>query len=256
MPTWNAEQYLRFADERTRPCRDLTQAIALEAPRRIVDLGCGPGNSTAVLAARWPEAEVVGLDSSEAMIAAARREAPRGTWVLGDIASWTSATPFEIVFSNAALQWVPDHATTFSRLFAQVARGGALAVQMPCNPDAEAHEAMRLIAARPTWRPYFSAGVREWHVHPSAFYYDALAPPAARLDLWETEYLHVMPNPLAIVEWYRGTGLRPFLDPLPNEATRRRFLDEYLEAITAAYPVRPDGRVLLPFRRLFVIAYR
>jgi trans-aconitate 2-methyltransferase len=256
MPTWNADQYLRFANERTRPCRDLAAAILLEAPRRIVDLGCGPGNSTAVLAARWPGAAIVGLDSSEAMIAAARKDAPERTWILGDIASWTNDAPFDLVFANAALQWVPDHARTYPRLFAQVAPGGALAVQVPCNFDAKAHEAMRAIAARPAWRPYFGSGVREWNVHPSSFYYDLLAPHAARLDVWETEYLHVLPNASAIVDWYKGTGLRPFLEPLPDEGVRERFLAEYLEAVTAAYPAQSDGRVLFPFRRLFVVAYR
>jgi trans-aconitate 2-methyltransferase len=255
VPTWNADQYLRFADERTRPCRDLAAAVALAAPRRIVDLGCGPGNSTAVLAARWPAAEIVGLDSSDAMIAAARRDAPERTWILGDIASWTG-DPFDLVFSNAALQWVPDHARVYPRLLAQVAPGGALAVQMPCNFDASAHEAMRAIAARPEWRHHFSGGVREWHVHPAPFYYDVLAPHASRVDLWETEYFHVMPGPAAIVEWYKGTGLRPFLDPLPDEAARQRFLADYLDAVTTAYPSQSDGRVVFPFRRLFVIAYR
>src|SRR4051812_10810895 len=123
MPTWNAGQYLRFADERTRPCRDLAGALTLSAPRRIIDLGCGPVNSTAVLAARWPEAEITGLDSAEPMIAAARRDAPARTWIVGDIGAWTSEAPLDLVFSNAALQWVGDHAATFPRLLAQVAEG-------------------------------------------------------------------------------------------------------------------------------------
>jgi trans-aconitate 2-methyltransferase len=255
MPTWNAGQYLRFAGERTRPCRDLVGAIALDAPRRIIDLGCGPGNSTAVLAGRWPEAEVIGLDSSDAMIAAARRDAPQRTFVAGDIATWTSEAPFDLVFSNAALHWVPDHAATYPRLFSHVAPGGALASQVPYNGASPAHEAMRTVAARPAFRHRFSGGVREWHVHPASFYYDVLAPRAARIDIWETEYLQVMPDAGAIVEWYKGTGLRPFLDLLPEEAERTAFLAEYLEAIRAAYPPQPDGRVLFPFRRLFVVAY-
>jgi trans-aconitate 2-methyltransferase len=256
MPTWNAGQYLRFADERTRPCRDLAAAVALEAPRRVVDLGCGPGNSTAVLAARWPDAEIVGLDSSEAMIAAARGDAPQRTWIVGDIATWTGEARSDLVFSNAALQWVRDHDAVYPRLLSQVAPGGALAVQVPYNLVAEAHEAMREVAARPAWRAHFGEKVREWHVHPAAFYYDLLSPLATRIDLWETEYLHVMPDAAAIVEWYKGTGLRPFLDRLPEEADRQRFLGDYLEAVTAAYPARRDGRVLFPFRRLFLIAYR
>jgi len=256
MPTWSAAQYLRFADERTRPCRDLAAAIALPAPRRVFDLGCGPGNSTAVLATRWPDAEITGLDSSEAMIAAARRDAPLRTWIVGDIASWTAGEPVDLVFSNAALQWVPGHDTVYPHLLSQLAPSGALAAQVPCNMGAPAHEAMREVAARPAWRRHFPGAVREWHVHPSAFYYDTLAPLAARLDIWETEYLHVLPDAAAIVEWYKGSGLRPFLDALPDEADRHRFLAGYLEAVTAAYPAQGDGRVLFPFRRLFVIAYR
>lgn len=256
MPTWNAGQYLRFADERTRPCRDLAAAVAVEAPARIVDLGCGPGNSTAQLAARWPAAEIVGIDNSEAMLAAARRDAPQQSWRLGDIGSWTSEQPVDLVFSNAAVQWVPDHASTLPRLLAQATAGGALAVQMPCNFDADAHKTMRTIAASRAWRGHFVGGVREWHVHPASFYYDVLSPHATRLDIWETEYLHVMSGPTAIVEWYKGTGLRPFLDPLPDDATRQRFLAEYLEAITVAYPAQSDGCVLFPFRRLFLIAYK
>jgi trans-aconitate 2-methyltransferase len=256
MPTWNAGQYLRFADERTRPCRDLAAAVALEAPRRIVDLGCGPGNSTAVLAARWPAAEILGIDSSEAMIAAARRDAPDRAWVVGDIASWSADEPYDLVFANAALHWVPDHAAQYPRLLAQAAPGGALAAQVPHNQDSPAHEAMRAVAARPAWQTHFAGGVRQWHVHPVDFYYDLLAPRASRLDLWETEYLHVMADAAAIVEWYKGTGLRPFLDRLPDDAARKAFLDEYREAVAEAYPPRPDGRLLFPFRRLFLIAYR
>lgn len=256
MPTWDAGQYLRFADERSRPCRDLVAALALEAPRRIVDLGCGPGNSADVLAARWPGAEVVGLDSSAAMIAAAHRSAPERAWILGDIATWTPDAPVDLVFSNAALHWVPDHAAVVPRLFAQVAPGGAFASQVPCNAGAAAHAAMREVAARAEWRGCFGGDLPRWQVHEAAFYYDLLAPLAARVDLWETEYLHVLPDAAAIVEWYRGSSLRPFLDALPDEPAQRRFLADYHAAVAALYPPRRDGRVLLPFRRLFTIAYR
>jgi trans-aconitate 2-methyltransferase len=256
MPTWNAAQYLRFAGERTRACRDLAAAVSLDAPRRIVDLGCGPGNSTAVLAGRWPEAEIVGLDSSEAMIATARKDAPGRTFVVGDIATWTSDAPLDLVFSNAALHWVHPHGTVYPRLLAQVAPGGAFAVQVPNNLGAAAHDAMRKVAAHPAWRDHFSDPVHEWYVHPAAFYYDLLSPLASRVDLWETEYLHVLPDAAAIVEWYKGSGLRPFLDRLADEGDRERFLAEYLEAVAAACPAQRDGRVLLPFRRLFLVAYR
>jgi trans-aconitate 2-methyltransferase len=264
MPHWDASQYLRFAEERTRPCRDLAAQIAIPSPRQVIDLGCGPGNSTEVLAERWPEAELTGLDSSTEMIEAARlnqssRKWPSLKWVVGDIANWAAVEerPCDVVFSNAALQWVPDHTTLFPRLMAQVAPGGALAVQVPNNIDAPAHSIARQLAASDHWRSHFPAtGVREWHVHDSGFYYDLLAPYSARIDLWETEYLHVLPAAEAIVEWYKGTGLRPFLETLSSAEDREKFLAAYLEQIRTAYPPRVDGRVLFPFRRLFLIAYK
>jgi trans-aconitate 2-methyltransferase len=258
-PAWDAGQYLQFADERIRPCRELAVRIALAAPRTVIDLGCGPGNSTQVLAERWPSADLTGLDSSAEMLEAARRSAPRRCWVAAEIGAWAAANdqPFDIVFSNAALQWVPDHGVIFPRLFAHLAPGGALAVQMPNNGDAPAHRAARSLAASPVWRDQFPAGgIREWRVHPAEFYYDLLAADDAKIDLWETEYLQVMSGAEAIVEWYKGTGLRPYLSALTNADDRQEFLGAYLEAIRSAYPVRTDGRVLFPFRRLFLIAYR
>ena len=259
MPTWNPDLYLRFADERTRPCRDLVARVAIDSPQRIVDLGCGPGNSTQVLTERWPEANTIGLDSSNEMIAAARHDYPSQTWLCDDIVKWavTDSQEFDVVFSNAALQWVPDHATTFPQLVKKVKRGGAFAMQVPGNMNASAHHLMRELSTSATWKKRFpAAGVREWHVLDLPAYYDILAPYSVRIDAWETEYFQVLPSAEAIVEWYRGTGLRPFLDALPSEDDREQFTHNYLQQIRAAYPTRPSGHVLFPFRRLFVIAYR
>jgi len=259
MATWNADQYLRFADERTRPCRDLAERISVTPVRRAIDLGCGPGNSTIVLAERWPEAELTGLDSSVDMIDAARQAGQSARWIVGDITTWAEGDDglYDVVFSNAALQWVENHAEVLGRLMTHVAAGGALAVQMPGNYDGIAHRLMRELAASSAWRDRFpSDGVREWHVHDAPYYYDALAPHAERVDLWETEYVHVLPGPQAIVDWYKGTGLRPFLQALPTEADRERFAADYLEQIRPAYASRTDGRVLFPFRRIFMVAYR
>ncbi len=252
MPDWKPEQYLKFAAERTQPCRDLAARVAIENPRRVIDLGCGPGNSTEVLAARWPEAELTGLDSSAEMIAKARAAHPGGAGYPATSRSGrTARTRFDVVFSNAAMQWVPDHRSAFPRLLEHVAPGGALAVQMPANFEAEAHTLMRAVASRyPA-----TAGVREWFTHDTGFYYDSLAPLAARIDLWSTEYIHVMEGPEKIVEWYAGSGMRPFLDALSTDADREAFTADYLAAIRHAYPARPDGRVLFPFRRLFIVAY-
>ena len=254
MPTWNSEQYLKFAAERTQPAVDLAARVRMDAPARVMDLGCGPGNSTAVLARRWPGAQVEGLDSSAAMIATARADFPQGTWHTGDIATWTAQPGYDVVFSNAALQWVPDHARLLPRLLAQVAPGGALAMQVPSNMDAPAHARMRELGASAAWRGKFSQAVREWYVETPEAYYDILAGVAARVDLWVTEYQHELAGPEALVEWYRGTGLRPWLDALADPGEQEKFMADYLEAIRPDYPRRKDGKVLFPFRRLFLVA--
>jgi trans-aconitate 2-methyltransferase len=256
MPSWDSAQYLKFNDERTRPAIDLAARIALPEAKRIVDLGCGPGNSTAVVARRWPEAQVLGLDSSPAMIAAAQRDHPKWAWRVADIANWSDDGRYDVVFSNAALQWVPNHAEAIPRIFDRVAEGGALAVQVPANIDATPHRLMREIAAQPSWRDFFPEMPREWAVASPEFYYDTLARIAARVELWLTDYIHILDGPSAIVEWYRGTGLRPWLEALPSPEEQARYLADYGKAITEAFPTQSDGRVLFPFRRLFFIAYR
>jgi trans-aconitate 2-methyltransferase len=256
MPTWNPSQYLKFDDERTRPCRDLVARIQLKNPRRIIDLGCGPGNSTQVLAERWPDAQITGLDSSEQMIRNATEKYPHQNWALGDIPQWSAREPFDLVFSNAAYNWVPDHARVMPHLLQQVAPGGVFAFQVPANINAPAHELMRSTASSDKWRSHFPEKIREWYAHDLAFYYETLVDDSSHLDLWTTEYQHILNGPEAIVEWYKGTGLRPFLDHLADENARRSFLADYLKEIEKAFPRRKDGRVLFPFQRLFVIATR
>lgn len=259
MPTWNPEQYLKFADERSRPCRDLAARIAVNAPRLVIDLGCGPGNSAQVLAERWPEARITGLDSSPDMISAARESQTNCEWRQGDAAAWaaTSNETFDVVFSNAAMHWLPDHGKFFPQLFGRVAPGGALAVQMPMTNDTPPHRLLREIAKSPEWKAKFPAGdVREWHAHDEAFYYNALADAAKRTDIWVTEYLHVLPNVSGIVEWYKGSGMRPFLEALQTDSDRQEFTAEYLHRLEPHYKPQKNGRVLFPFRRIFVIAYR
>jgi trans-aconitate 2-methyltransferase len=260
MPTWSAEQYLKFADERTRPCRDLAARIAVPDVRRVIDLGCGPGNSTEVLASRWPDAEIIGFDSSSAMLETARKAQPGREWVQGDIVEWANddrGSRYDVVFANASLQWIPDHAGNFPRLLRRVAPGGAFAAQLPGNHEGPTHQLMRDIAASASWKRSFPSGkVREWHSSDLDYYYDALAPHAARLDIWETSYLHIFSGAEDIVEWYKGSGMRPYLEAIDSEAERNRFMAEYLAGIRGLYPPRSNGRVLFPFRRLFMIAYR
>jgi trans-aconitate 2-methyltransferase len=190
------------------------------------------------------------------MLAAARAAYPAGLWREADIAGWTADRAFDVVFSNAALQWVPNHATVFPHLLRQVADGGALAVQVPDNFDAPPHRAMRSIAQSAAWRSRFTGAPREWHVHPREFYYDILSPQVRTLDIWTTEYVHLLADVDHIVDWYRGTGLRPWLDALPSESDRERFIADFRAVLAQEFQPRAGGDVLFPFRRLFLVAYR
>jgi trans-aconitate 2-methyltransferase len=252
MHEWDAGQYLRFAGERTRPAVDLVARIGLEAPRRVVDLGCGPGNSTAILRARWPEAEVTGIDTSSDMLAQARRDHAGIAFEQGNIAEWQPPLPYDLVFSNAAVQWVGDHERLIPRLLAAVAPGGNLAVQMPRNHDFATHALMRQVAAEGPWAPRLADARDPSPVKTPEFYYDLLATRAS-VVIWETNYIQMMDSIAAIIDWLRGTGLGPFLARLTADE-RPRFLDRYAELLAGAYPQRSDGKIMLPYPRLFFIA--
>lgn len=256
MPQWDADLYLRFAGERTQPAIDLIQRIQLRAPQRIIDLGCGPGNSTAALRRRWPEATIIGLDTSIPMLETARQEYPNGIWEVGDAGSWRAAEPFDLVFSNAMLHWLPDPEGTCRHWLDQLRPGGALAVQVPAHYDSPVHRQTLEVANHPAWSDRMQ-GARIAATHRSpAFFYDVLVPLVSRLDLWETIYYHALAGPEGVVEWFRGTGLRPFLAALSSDEERQLFEHMLLQRYTAAYPRRPNGQVLFPFRRLFFVAYR
>ncbi len=259
MPTWNPQQYGAFLDSRTRPSSDLVQRLQHLKPHRIVDLGCGPGNSTVVCAKQWPDAAIIGIDNSPDMIAAATTAYPDRSWKVDDIGAWASTppdpdAPVDLIFSSAALQWVPNHAMLFPQLIGKLAPGGALAAQMPAY-EAPPNRIMREMAAAPHWRDHFPDGRSdEWLNHPLPFYYDALAPIAKWLDLWSTEYLQIVKTVDGIVEWYKGTGLRPYLDRIPNEPDRHCFLAEFRDRLEPYYPRARNGQVLFPFRRIFIVA--
>ncbi|HLI84966.1 MAG TPA: methyltransferase domain-containing protein, partial [Bryobacteraceae bacterium] len=214
MPKWDAEQYLKFGDERTQPVRDLIGRIQLPGPRRIMDLGCGPGNSTAELRKRWRAAQVAGLDSSAEMIGRAREAFPEGMWIPGDAAGWTAGEPYDLVFSNAMLQWVKNHEEVCPRLLAQVAEGGALAFQVPAHYDSPLHREILDVSRDPEWADRMAAARTALTNHPPEFYYELFEGRASRLDIWETVYYHVLAGPEAVLEWFRGSGLRPFLETL------------------------------------------
>lgn len=251
---WDADHYLQFGDERTRPAADLVARIDLSGPTSIVDLGCGPGNSTQLLREHWPHARVLGLDSSAEMVASARSTYPDGDWLEADIGTWSPEGSFDLIFSNAALQWLPDHAALLRRLFGFVSQGGALAFQIPSDMYSPVRTFIHEIADDFAWRERMAGPRGALTMEPPAAYYDALAASARALDVWETEYNHVMEGPRAIVEWISSTGLRPFLAGLdPDE--QAEFVSRLEAKVDSGYEARVDGRVLFPFRRLFVIAY-
>ncbi len=256
MAEWNPSLYSRFEDERTRPARELLARVPLGEARCAVDLGCGPGNSTELLAARFPGALTIGTDNSKPMLESARKRLPGVRFDLSDIANWQPETPPDLIYANASLQWVPGHETLIPRLFGSLAPGGVLAIQMPDNRDEPTHRSMREVGAMQPWAA--SIGDIEklrTAILPLAAYYDLLAPVAAEVDVWHTIYQHRMESPQAIVDWVSGTGLKPFVEPL-DEASKASFLAEYLRRIGDAYPARADGKLLLAFPRMFIVAQR
>jgi trans-aconitate 2-methyltransferase len=256
MADWNAKQYLKFEDERTRPARDLLAQIPLAQARRVYDLGCGPGNSTELLVARYSHAHVIGVDSSSDMLRQARERLPACQFVQADLTKWSAPADADILYSNATFQWVPDHLSVLKRLLEGLKTGGVLAVQMPDNTNEPSHVWMREVANEPQWQDIISRTAFERADLPSpGDYYDALKPSSARLDIWHTHYQHALADTEAIAEWFKGTALRPFIDPLAPEQ-RAAFLEAYIARIAAAYPARYDGKVLLRFPRLFIVACR
>ena len=251
---WDPAQYLKFSDDRLRPGLDLMHRISSQSPRHICDLGCGTGTLTRLLAARWPEAAVTGVDHSADMLATAAAEPSTVEWVESDLRTWQPTDAPDLIYSNATLHWVEGHERLFPHLLALLQRGGALAVQMPLSWGQDSHLLMRQVleqlalgddALRRTT-------ARKWVDEPAA-YYDLLAPLCAQIDLWQTEYLHVLSGDDPVLEWVQSTGLRPILNGLDDDQ-RAEFLTEYRTRLRQAYPRRADGTTLYPFRRLFIVA--
>jgi trans-aconitate 2-methyltransferase len=250
--TWNPEQYLKFAQPRLRPALDLLGRIPLEAPRAVVDLGCGTGNVTRLLAERWPEATVTGVDDSAEMLASATKNVPGVTWLQASLAAWRPETPVDVLFTNATLHWLPDHQRLLPAFADLVAPGGVLAIQMPRNFSAPSHTAILDTIRAGSWRGELEPLWRPAPVQAPAFYHEILVTRGRALDIWETEYLHVLHGTDPVKEWTKGTWLKPFLDRLNGE-DRDAFEREYAARLSIAYPPRPDGTTLFPFRRLFIV---
>ena len=256
---WDPNQYLKFADHRLRPALELLGRVPLAAPPVIYDLGCGSGHIARLMSQQWPSATVYGVDQSPEMLAQAAAEPSPVHWLEADIRDWVPREAPDLIYSNATLQWLDGHRDLFPRLMGYVNPGGCLAVQMPLSWDMPSHRLMRytLEHGGPNGALVGDATVlaavrRKW-VEDAEVYYDLLSPLGKRLDIWETEYLQVLTGQNPVLEWVKGTGLRPILNGL-GETDRRVFLDAYQRALRDAYPQRPGGQTLYPFRRLFIVA--
>ncbi len=255
MATWNPEIYLKYAAERFRPAMDLLQRIELPACGRAYDLGCGTGHLTHLLGERWPGAKVTGIDNSPEMLAHARKEFPAIDWVEADISAWRAPEPADLIFSNAALQWVPNHSSSMPGLLQQLRTGGCLAVQMPHHVDTAGHLLILDTARDPRWSARLIPLASQFKVHSAEEYWRWLRPHASQLDIWETIYLHELDGDRPVVEFFRGSQLRAYLQAL-SETEQREFLDSYAEKTARAYPKQSNGKTLFPFRRIFLLARR
>lgn len=258
---WDPGQYLKYENERTRPATDLVRSIQMHSARRVLDVGCGPGNSTAVLRARWPQAELVGFDKSAAMLEKAARTVAGVQWVQGDMdGDLAGLGQFDVIFSNAALQWVPDNGRLLPVMLEMLRPGGVLAVQVPFSTDERrpmpSHTELQRLVDEPKWRGRFAGAARHPAYCGPGYYYDVLSGLGAAFDIWQTDYIHVMDSHLDIVAWNKGTALLPYLDVLPDDRLREEFLKDFGEAMKAAYPPQADGKVLYPFTRILFTAQK
>ncbi|HEX3430397.1 MAG TPA: methyltransferase domain-containing protein [Rhizomicrobium sp.] len=251
--TWDPKIYLAFGGERTRAAAELLARIDCDDPRTVADLGCGPGNSTALLAARWPEAAIDGIDNSPAMLREAREANVRARWIEADVEQWAADAPYNVIYANATLHWLPAHATLLPRLLSDVTSGGVLAFQVPRNFREPSHAIMQALATDPRWSARLNGVGDWWNVLEPEQYYAILEPHCASVDIWETRYLQRLEGEDAVYRWVLGTGLRPYAEALEG-ADREEFLKEYRARVACAYPRRASGVTLFPFQRLFCVA--
>jgi trans-aconitate 2-methyltransferase len=253
---WEPAVYARYADERGRPFVELLTRVRFESATAVVDLGCGPGNLTAMLAQRWPEADIVGVDSSAEMVAAAGEYATeRLRFVHADLAEWKPDGPVDVVVANAALHWVPGHVDLLAAFASWLRPGGALAFQVPDNFTEASHTLLHDLRASSRWRDRLAAGAdRSAGVERPERYLRALVDAGLDADVWQTEYLHVLPGEDAVLNWVRGTALRPVLSALDAD-DQEEFVASYAQQLRAAYPKQEFGTVF-PFRRTFAVGHR
>ena len=250
MTRWDPALYLSFDEHRARPFHDLLARVGAENPRRVVDLGCGPGHLTRVLAARWPDAVVVAVDNSPEMVAAARERGIDAT--LGDVAEWSPTPETDVVVTNAVLHWVPNHPQLLPRWLAALPAGAWFALQVPGNAAAPSHALVAELLREPRWRGSVELEEGGTELDPPG-YAELLAAAGAGVDVWETTYVHRLDGPDPVLRWISSTTLRPVQAAL-DEPDYARFREELAPRLRAAYPLRPDGTTWFPFRRVFAVA--
>jgi trans-aconitate 2-methyltransferase len=253
---WNPELYLKFNEERTQPAKDLAARIHVENPENILDVGCGPGNSTNVLSSRWPESEIVGIDSSASMIESAKNNYPDIEWRIEDATKMETKEKYDIIFSNATIQWIQDQEKLISDLVKKLKNNGALAVQVPMYHNMPASHAIESVSLNIRWKEQTSGASDSFTFHSSDYYYHILSAKVKSINLWETSYFHIMHSHQVIVEMLKSTGMRKFLDMLDTKEEKIEFEKYVLKEIRKAYPAQKDGNVLFPFKRLFFIGYK
>jgi trans-aconitate 2-methyltransferase len=257
MSDWMPEQYLKFKDYRTQPSIDLVHRIAIDwQPDTLIDIGCGPGNSSHVLKCRWPGAYLLGIDNSENMIKRAGTDYPESEWIVADASTFTTEKKIDIVFSNATIQWIPDHPLLLKRLSSLLTSRGVLAFQIPLFDKMPLGKIIDSTSKNNRWGNVLSQCSSIFPCHDAHFYYDVLSEHFDTFDIWETDYIHVMGSHQDIIDWIKCTGMKPYLDSLDCDSLRNEFTQEILEQVTQVYPVAKNGTVLFPFKRLFLIGYR
>ena len=252
---WNPQQYLKFSGHRLRPAVDLLMRIPDFPVRSVADLGAGAGNVTKLIKEIWPGAGVVCVEGSSEMVAAGKKAAPEVEWLQQDLGSWQPAQKYDVIYSNAALHWLPDHARLLPSILEKVEPGGILAVQMPRNFGAPSHLLIGETALNGPWRSQVEHLVTPPPVHEPAFYHAVLAPLSESIDIWETEYLQVLEGENPVKEWTKGTWLTRYLDILQGDE-KAAFEAAYGERVAKAYPRNAAGQTLFPFRRLFMVVQR
>lgn len=250
---WNPSEYLKYENERSLPCMDLLSRISLNNPKHIVDLGCGPGNSTELLFNRYPEALICGVDNSKEMLNAAKKRLPAFEFIQADLSTWRPSKSVNLLFANAVFQWIPNHLDVIKQMLNNLQPGSVLALQIPDNLNEPSHALMRQIASEDVWKVYFQEPINRERILSPEAYYNALKPYCKNLAFWNTSYRHVLDDASKIVEMIKSTGLSPYLQKLPKEK-QENFLLDYSRGVSKAYPSLYDGSVLFSFPRFFMIA--